>query len=220
MKKRNLFIAAIAVMLMSFFSSPTWAQNLSEVYVSPSGNVLGCIMLFNPGFSSQIFVNGPGLLVWVDMEIPNGMVEVYSDGYIRLLEQKSSYNTSYESGRIHHIGDLRFYYDQDGRISKIGDLSFAYENGQLYKIGDIRITYESGRIRNIGDLHFIYESGRIRKIGKLDFFYDENGRIRNIGGARFEYDYGSLREVKGNIPGVSINIATIVEFRKRIGKSW
>ena len=161
-------------------------------------------MFFNPGFSSQILVDGTGLLVWVDMEIPKGIIEVYSDGYIRLLEQKSSYNTSYESGQIHNIGDL----------------SFAYENGQLYKIGDIRITYESGRIRNIGDLHFIYESGRIRKIGKLDFLYDENGRIRNIGGARFEYDYGSLREVKGNIPGVSINIATIVEFRKRIGKSW
>lgn len=216
MRKSSVFGLTIVLLLMNFFSLPVWAQTLSEVYVSRVGYVLGYITNFNPGFSSQIFINGAGLFVWVDMQIPYGIIEIYSDGYTRLIEKMPSYSISYESGFIRKIGDLRFDYDANGRIANIGQLRFGYESGMIHKIGETRFGYESGRVRSIGDLHLHYETGQIRKIGDLNFHYDDNGRIRNIGGVRFSYEYGSIKEVTGNIPGVSVTITSIFEFRKKI----
>jgi hypothetical protein len=215
-RKKWIFGLGICLVLMPFFSLPVWAQTLSEVYVSPVGYVLGYILNFTPGFSSQVFINGAGLFVWVDMETSYGIIEVYTDGYIRLLEQMPSYNVSYESGRIRKIGDLRFDYDDNGRIAKIGEVGFAYENGRIHKIGDKPVDYDSGRVSNIGGLHFDYEAGRIRNIGSLSFLYDDDGRIRNIGDVRLRYEYGSVKEVTGNIPGVSVRVTSVIEFRKKI----
>jgi hypothetical protein len=215
-RKKWIFGLMICMVLMPFFSLPVRAQTLSEVYVSPVGYVLGYILNFNPGFSSQVFINGAGLFVWVDMQTPYGVIEVYSDGYIRLLEEMPSYSISYENGRIRRISDLRFDYDDNGRIAKIGQVAFAYETGRLRRIGDRPIDYDSGRVSNIGGLHFDYKTGRIRDIGNLSFFYDDDGRIRNIGDVRLKYEYGSVKEVTGNNPGVSVIVTSIVEFRNRI----
>jgi hypothetical protein len=214
--KRKWILGLTICLLMPFFSLPLWAQTLSEVYVSPVGYILGCILNFNPGFSAQIFVNADGLLVWVDLETPYGVIEVYSDGYIRLLQQASPYRISYENGLIHRIGDLRLDYDDNGRIAKIGPVSFAYDTGRLRRIDNIPIDYTNGRVTDIGGLQFNYNTGRIQEIGNLPFFYDDDGRIRNIGGVRLRYEYGTIKEVTGNIPGVSVIVTSIVEFRSRV----
>jgi hypothetical protein len=202
----------IGLLLVACFHGPVYAQTLSEIFVSRSGNVLGAIFYFDPGFPSYAFVKGGGQLVWVDMEIPNAVIEIYTTGYVQLVEQEPPASITYADGRISKIGDLGFEYES-GRIRKIGNLSFAYHFWRISKVGDVRIVIEDGFIRDLGDVHFEYENGRVRKIDSLIFTY-ENGRIQRIGQVIFDYDYGTLKKVTGEIPGVSLTISSVIEFRK------
>jgi hypothetical protein len=136
-KKLGGLAAYVGLFLILFLASPIYAQKLSQLYVSPGGYVLGAIFDANPGFSSDIYVSNAGQLVWIEMEIPHALIEVYSDGYIRLIEEGPSANVDYEGGMIRRIGDVRFHYD-NGRVREIGNLDFEYEIGQLRRMGDLR----------------------------------------------------------------------------------
>jgi hypothetical protein len=221
MKNRRFggLTAGVGLFFIFFLASPISAQNLSQLYVSPVGYVLGAIFDANPGFSSDIYVSNAGQLVWIEMAIPHALIEVYADGYIRLVEEEASANVAYEGGLIRRIGDVRFHYDDNGRVSEIGDVHFDYESGQLRRMDDLRFHRdEFGRIRSIGSLGLTYADERIHKIGDLTFLYDDNGLIQNIGGVRFDYEYGRLREVTGHIPGVGVTVTWVVEFRKKLSK--
>ncbi len=208
--------AGIVLLFIHFSAFPIYGQNLSQIYVSPVGYVIGAIFDANPGFPSDIYVSNAGQLVWVEMEVPRALIEVYSDGYVRLIEHGPSADISYDRGMIRRIGGLQFRHES-GRVREIGDVHFEYESGQIRKIGDVRFDYDqNGRIRNIGNIRFAYETGRLTQIGNLRFQYDDSGRIGNINGVHFRYDYGTLKEVTGNIPGVLITITSVVEFRKKL----
>jgi hypothetical protein len=221
MKNRRFggLTAGVGLFFIFFLASPISAQNLSQLYVSPVGYVLGAIFDANPGFSSDIYVSNAGQLVWIETAIPHALIEVYTSGYIRLIEEESSSNVAYEGGLIRRIGGVRFHYDDEGRVREMGDLHFEYENGQLLRMGDLRFHRdEYGRIRSIGSLGLTYADQRIHKIGDLTFRYDDNGLIQNIDGVRFDYEYGRVREVTGHIPGVQVAVTWVVEFRKKLPK--
>jgi hypothetical protein len=120
MRKKKLFGIIIFLLFLSFPGPPLEAQTLSEVFVSPTGNVLGVLFDFNPGFPSAIFISAGGLLVWVEMEIPKALIEIYPDGYVRLIQATSCLGTSFTESPINKIGDVPFGYDSNGRVSKIG----------------------------------------------------------------------------------------------------
>jgi hypothetical protein len=217
MRPKKFLGVMILLLFMSFLGSPLEAQTLSEVFISPTGNVLGSLSDFNPGFPAVTFVNGGGLLVWVEMEIPSALVEIYPDGYVRLIESGPYIEISYADGRISKIGDLPLEYDLNGRIRRIGGVRFHFEDGRLRKIGDISFDYDSNAlVSKIGHLRFDYQDGRIRKVDGLPFQYDANGRVSKIGGVGFDYEYGTLKRVRGKIPGVALTVTSVVEFRKKL----
>jgi hypothetical protein len=217
MRPKKFLGAMILLLFISFLGSPLEAQTLSEVFISPTGNVLGSLCDFNPGFPSAIFINGGGLLVWVEMEIPSALIEIYPDGYVRLIEAAPSMEISYANGRINKIGDLPFKYDPNGRISRVGEVGFHFEDGRLRRIGDISFHYDSNAlVSNIGQLRFDYQDGRTQKVDGLPFQYDANGLVSKIGAVGFEYEYGMLKRVRGNIPGVALTVTSVVEFRKKL----
>ncbi|MBI5967834.1 MAG: hypothetical protein HY882_08265 [Deltaproteobacteria bacterium] len=213
MKKKFLRVV-IGLLFMMFFHDPAQAQTLSEIYVSELGKVLGALFHFNPGFPSWALVNGWGILVWVNMEIPRAIVEIHKNGYVHLVERTSPGIISYANGRISKIEGLRFQYES-GRIQQIGDLGFQYHSGRISRIGDLPIVIQDGFIRHLGNVHFEYENGRLRKIDGLLFTY-ESGRIRRIGQVQFDYDWEILRirKVTGEIPAVSLKVSSVPEFRR------
>lgn len=219
MRKKKLFGIMIFLLFLSFPGSALEAQTLSEVFVSPTGNVLGVLFDFNPGFPSAIFISGGGLLVWVEMEIPKAIIEIYPDGYVRLIQAASYLGTSFTDSPINRIGDVPFAYDSNGRVSRIGEVRFHFEDGRLRKIGDLSFESDSnGLVSKIGHVRFDFQYGRIEKIDDLHFQYDANGLVSKIGGVGFDYEYGTLKEVKGRIPGVTLTVTSVVEFRKKLGR--
>jgi hypothetical protein len=216
MKGKKRMVLLVCVFFVLSLGSSAFGQNLSKIYVTEIGNVLGAILRANPGYPCSIYINGFGLLVWIDIEIPNALIEVYSDGYLRLIETTPSTNIHYDMGRIQKINHVSFHY-QDGRIDQMGALRFSYGTGQMRNLGDLPVTWtENGLIGRIGTLSLNYKNGRIAQIGDLPFTYDDNGRVTRIGGVSFHYDSGTLKSVTGSIPGVSIIISTTVEFRSRL----
>jgi hypothetical protein len=205
-----------------FFATPLHCQNLTEIYVSESGSVLGMILYCDPGFPSYVFVKGGGALIWVNMEIPGAIIEINSVGNVNLVERTSPGSITYADGRISRIGEIQFQYES-GRVRTIGNLRFEYyrwdigQTGKLTRIGDIPIMIEDGFLRQLGPIHFEYENGLIRKIDNLVFNY-ETGRIRRIGEVQFDYDYGTLKTITGNIPGVALKITSVIEFRRSLSK--
>jgi len=193
---------------------PAHSQELKEIYVSEAGNVLGAIFYFHPGYACHALVNGAGVLVWINMEIPGAMLEIDTAGRVKLVERISPGTLSYAYGQIRQIGDVRFEYDV-GRIKKIGTLSFLYDRWRLGSIGDIPIVIEDGFLRRLGNVQFEYENGRIKKIDDLLFTY-ETGRVVSIGEVKFLFDYGTLKRLTGEIPGVLLKITSVVEFRRSI----
>ncbi len=219
MGKKVTFLAA--GLLLAFFSANiAHPQTLTELYVTESGVVLGGIFAFDPGFPAYAFVKGNGVLVWINLEIPGAVVEVSLYGNVSLVERVPPGPVSYKDGRIDRIGDLRFDYDS-GRVRKIGDLRFDYygwglgQSGKMSQIGDIPVVIEDGFLLRIGDVRLQYRDGMLGKIDDLPFVY-EDGRIKRIGEVRFTYDYGTLKKVEGEIPGVTLKISSVVEFRRSI----
>jgi hypothetical protein len=219
-KKSLSFLLGLLLVLIPFFVSPVFGQTLSDIYISPAGYILGSTYTFNPRFPSYAYVNGIGLLVWVEMEMPGALIEIYSDGYLRLLQEEASAKISYDrnrTGRIRKIDKQPFVYSSDGRIIRIGDLNFEYANGQLRKMGDLSFSYDgNGRLTRIGRLPLVYRSGLVAQIAGISFEYDSNGRIARVGDVSFTFDYGKLKKVSGEIPGVSVIITSVVEIRKRL----
>jgi len=195
-------------------------QTLTELYVTESGVLLGAVFAFDPGFPAYSFVKGNGVLVWVNIEIPGAIVEVNLYGNVSLVERVPSGPISYKDGRIDRIGDLRFEYDS-GKVHRIGDLRFDYygwglgQTGKISRIGNVSLLVEDGFLRRIGNVRLEYRDGVLSKIEDLLFVY-EYGRIKRIGEVRFSYDYGTLKKVEGEIPGVSLKISSVVEFRRSI----
>jgi len=214
---KNKFLqVAVGLLFMIFLPDSVQPQTLTQIYVSELGKVLGAIFHFQPGFPSWALVNGRGLLVWVNMEIPGAIVEIHKNGYVHLVERMSAGTISYVDGRISKIEEWRFEYES-GRIQQIGDLRFYYQMGQITRIGDVPIRINDGFIRDLGHVHFEYENGRLHKIDGLLFTY-ESGRVYRIGQVQFDYDWGTLRKVTGEIPGVSLQISSVAEFRRSLRK--
>ncbi len=221
MKKRflgsgKIWIIPAVTALIILVSAPAMAQNLTltDVFVSPAGYLIGSLFGFNPGFPSYANVNGLGKLVWIEMELPGALIEVYTDGYIRLIEAEGYANIDYQNGLITKIGSIPFAYES-GRVRSIGGVPLEYKTGQLISIGGIPIAYnENGPLLQMGGIPFAYQDGRIVQISNVPVVYDLDGRVRRVGEVQFAYDYGVLKEIVGKIPGVNIAVTSVVEFRK------
>lgn len=220
MKTKTFAAIGCLFLILLVGSAGASAQTLTEVYVSEWGQVLGTVFKLDPGYPSYALVKGNGVLVWVDIEIPGGFVELNTFGNVSLVERTSPSDISYEDGRISRIGDLPFEYDT-GRVTKIGDLSFDYyglnlsETGRINQIGDVPIVIEDGFLRRLGDVRFEYENGMLQKIDDLTFAY-ENGRVQKIGDVEFDYDMGRLKNAEREIPGVDLKISSVVEFHRSL----
>lgn len=208
------FVLSLPITLAFLFMAapPAPSQTLTKIYVSEAGNVLGAIFLFDPGLPAVAFVNGGGVLVWINVQIPGAVVEIHTNGTVQLVERTSPGNIAYADGRIRRIGEVAFEYE-DGRIRRIGDLKLDYWLWRIKQIGDLPILIEDGFLRELGRVRFEYENARLRKIDDLLFTY-ETGRVVRIGDVRFEYDTGTLKKVTGTLPEVTIHISSIVEFRQ------
>ena len=208
-----LLVGIFIVLLCPAFG---FGQNLSKVYVSSSGNVLGVVLTANPGYPASLLIDGTGLLGWADLQLPSTLIEVYPDGYMRLIERAGGAVITYNDGRIQKINDLPFDYIS-GRLVQIGSLRLDYNTGQLRKIGDLALSADNtGQIQRIGAVALECRNGRILKIGLLPFTYDGNGRIAQIGNVQFTYELGNLKSMTGSIPGVFITVSSTMEFRRRL----
>ncbi len=205
-----------AVVLVLFCPAFGFAQDISKIYVAPSGNVLGVILTANPGYPASMLLDGTGLLGWIDLQLPNALIEIYPDGYMRLIELGGGAAVIYSDGRIQKIGDFLFQY-VSGRVTQIGALRLDYNTGQLRKIGNLALSPDnSGQIQKIGAIALECNNGRILKIGSLAFSYDGNGRIVRIGGVHLSYEMGNLLSMSGSIPGVAVTVSSTMEFRRRL----
>jgi hypothetical protein len=210
--KRFALSLPITAAFLFMTASPAPSQTLTKIYVSEAGIVLGAIFLFDPGLPAVAFVNGGGVLVWINVEIPGAIVEIHTNGTVQLVERTSPGNIAYADGRIRRIGEAAFEYE-DGRIRRIGNLKMDYWLWRIRQIGDLPIVIEDGFLRELGGVRFEYENARLRKIDDLLFTY-ETGRVVRIGEVRFEYDTGTLKKVTGTLSEVTIHISSIVEFRQ------
>jgi hypothetical protein len=210
--KKSLPALILALFSLLVLPWPAHSQTLTKIYVSEAGNVLGAIFLFDPGFPAVALVNGGGVLVWINVEIPGAIVEIHANGQVQLVERTSPGSISYADGRIRRIGEMAFEYET-GRIRRIGDLKLDYWIWQIRQIGDVPIVIEDGFVRELGAVRLEYLNGRLRKIDDLLFTY-ESGRVVRIGDVRFEYETGTLKKVTGTLPGVGVHVSSIVEFRR------
>ncbi len=216
MKRLITYSRLLGIVIILLLPASGFPQNLSKVYVASSGNVLGAILAANPGYPASLLVDGTGLLGWIDLQLPNALIEIYPDGYMRVIELGGAANLSYNDGRIQKINDLLFQY-VSGRVVQIGSMRLDYNTGQLRKIGDLIFSSDSnGQIQKIGSLALECQNGRILKIGSLPFSYDGNGRIAQIGNVQFKYEMGNLESMTGSNPGISITVSSTMEFRRRI----
>jgi hypothetical protein len=217
MPSKRILLFAMSLLVLFLPAQPLQAQELSRIYVAPTGNVLGAIFTANPGYPCHIYIKDTGNLVWVDFQVSTALLEVYSDGYLQLIEAGSSATISlsdYE--RLKKVDDVSLSYE-NGRIKKIGDMAFDYDTGQIRRFGDLSITFDDvRRIAQLGNISLSYANGRFRRIGDLRFDYDANARLQKIDGLSFSYENGTLQKMSGNIPGVSVILSTIVEFRKTL----
>ena len=205
----------LGIIIILFCPASGFTQNLSKVYVAPSGNVLGAIINANPGYPASLLLDGTGLLGWIDLQLPNALIEIYPDGYLRIIELRGGAKLSYNDGRIEKINDLLFQY-VSGRVVQIGSMRLEFNTGQLRKVGDLIFSSDStGQIQKIGGLAMECQNGRILKIGSLPFTYDGNGRIAQIGNVQFKYEMGNLESLTGSNPGISITVSSTMEFRRR-----
>ncbi len=220
MVRKTLFALAAVLFLFSFSAAPVQGQTLSDIFVSPVGNVLGTLTFFDPGFPAYVNVHGSGLLVWIEMELPTSIIEVYSYGAIRLVEAEGNADIVYDAnGLISEIEGIPFTYE-DGRVVSIGSIPFEYEFGRLIRVGDVPFLYDpNGPLIQIGGINLEYQDERIVRAADLPFEYDSNGRIRNVAGVEFNYEYGTLKEIVGKIPDLSVTVTWVVEFRKKLNRT-
>ncbi|HSR13009.1 MAG TPA: hypothetical protein VLS90_16305, partial [Thermodesulfobacteriota bacterium] len=95
--------------------------------------------------------------------------------------------------------------------------TFDYNYGRMTRIGATPLDYDSnGPLVRLGGVRFAYKDGRISQIAYLPVVYDRNGRVVSLGGVRFSYDYGTLKQIVGQVPGVTIAVTSVVEFRRRL----
>ncbi len=216
MEKKKILSLAAGLLVLSLLAGPVQGQMLAEIFVSPVGNVLGALAVFDPGFPSYVNVHGSGLLVWVEMQLPSSIIEIYPYGAIRVIEAEGNADIDYEDGLISRIEGIPFTYES-GRIVSIGPIPFEYESGRLIRVGDIPFSYDpNGPLVQMGEINLEYQDERIDRVADLPLAYDSNGRIRNIGGVEFIYEYGTLKEILGKIPGVRVTVTWVVEFRKKL----
>lgn len=218
MERKRILSLPVLFLLLLFFPGPAQGQTVTDIFVSPVGNVLGSLAVFDPGFPSFVNIHGSGLLVWIEMELPSSLIEVYPYGAIRLIEAEGNAEIDYENGQISRIEGIRFTYDS-GRVVSVGPVPLEYESGRLTRIGDVPLSYDrNGRLVQIGEINLEYRDARIVRVADLPLAYDSNGRIRNVAGVEFNYEYGNLKEIIGKIPGVSITATWVVEFRKKVSR--
>ncbi len=216
MRTPKILLFPISLLFFALLVHPLHAQSLSKIYVAPTGHVLGVIFTANPGFPCDMYIKDTGNLVWIEIQLSHALLEVYSDGYLQLIEAGPSAAFSLADGRLQKIGDITFSYES-GRIHKIGDMPFHYETGQIQGLGDLVIAYDDvRRIARLGKIPLSYANGRLRQIGDLRFDYDSNGLVRKIGGVSFSYENGTLQKMSGNLAGVSVMLSSVVEFRKKL----
>ncbi len=212
----KILLFPLSLLVFALLAHPLHAQNLSKIYVAPTGHVWGVIFTANPAFPCDIYIKDTGNLVWIDIQLSHALLEVYADGYLQLIEAGPSAALSLANGRLQKIGDISFSYES-GRIHKIGGMPFYYETGQIRGLGDLSIAYDDvRRIARLGKISLSYANGRIRQIGDLPFDYDSNGLLRKIGDASFSYENGTLQKMSGNLPGVSVILSSVAEFRKKL----
>ena len=216
MQTPKILLFPIILVFFALSVHPLHAQSLSKIYVAPTGHVLGLIFTANPAFPCDLYIKDTGNLVWIEIQLSHALLEVYSDGYLQLIEAGPSAPLSLAGGRLQKIGDISLAYES-GRIHKIGGLPIYYETGQIRGLGDLSIAYDDvRRISRLGKISLSYKNGRLHQIGDLQFDYDSNGRLRKIGGVSFSYENGTVQKMSGNLAGASVILSSVVEFRKKL----
>ncbi len=198
----------LAVFAGALLSGPSaWGQRLEQLYVSPLGFFLGGVFAAHLQYPINIYIDGTGHLIWLEIRAAESLLHVYPTGNVTLVETKPSVTVEYRDGFLRRVGRMSVSYD-NLRVSWIGDLSFFFENARLERVGNLDFEYSSGMLHRIGGIPLEYENGMIKGIGTLQFRYVQ-GRLAAIGGVEISYRDGMLEQVKGSIPGVEIKVTSL-----------